>query len=123
LRYIVIIEKPNMRELQIVQSIFDQLLRQIHESGERKVNRLQLTLGGLSDFDRTSIQTYWKQLSKGTLAEQAQLHIRLITAGVQSVACFQKYRPMDTKISCPYCGSFGAKILTGEECHRESIET
>jgi hydrogenase nickel insertion protein HypA len=124
LRYIFIIEKPNMRELQDVQSIFDQVLRQIQESGERKVNHLPLTLSELSELDPASIQTTWKELSKGTLAEQAQLHIRLITAEVQCMACFQKYRPMDKKISCPHCPlqEFRRKIRTGEECHLESIE-
>ena len=119
----VIIEKWNMRELQIIQSILEQVLRKVQEGEENRVTRLQLVLGELSELDLPSIQRQWQVMSKGTLAEHAQLHFRLIRAEVQCMACFQKYRPIDKKISCPYCGSFGAKILTGEECYLESIET
>lgn len=86
-------------ELQIVESIFDQLLRRVQESGERRVNHLYLALSELAEFNPASIQTHWKKHSKGTLAEQTQLHNRLITADVQCMACFQKYQSMDKKSS------------------------
>jgi Zn finger protein HypA/HybF involved in hydrogenase expression len=38
------------------------------------------------------------------------------------MACFQTYDPENGKILCPYCGSMGAKILSGEEFSIESIE-
>ena len=113
----------NMRELQIIRSIFDQVLRRVQADGNQRVIGLQLALGELSELDLPALQTEWTERSKGTPAEHAQLHFRLIRAEVQCMACFQKYRPIDKKISCPYCGSFGAKILSGEECYLESIET
>ncbi|MGE5463865.1 MAG: hydrogenase maturation nickel metallochaperone HypA, partial [Syntrophothermus sp.] len=58
----------------------------------------------------------------GTPAEHAQLYFRLKKAEVQCMACFGKYQPVDGKIHCPYCGSYGAKILSGEEFDLESIE-
>lgn len=123
LALLIIIEKWSMRELQIIHSIFDQVLRKVQEDGDNRVTRLQLALGELSELNPVSIQNQWQAISKGTLAEQAQVHIRLISAEVQCMACFQKYHPADKKILCPYCGSFGAKILTGEDCYLESIET
>ena len=38
------------------------------------------------------------------------------------MACFMKYHPLDGKIHCPYCGSYGAKVLSGEEFFLESME-
>lgn len=38
------------------------------------------------------------------------------------MACFGKYHPLHGEIHCPYCGSYGAKILSGEEFDLESIE-
>lgn len=111
-----------MRELQIIRSIFDQILRSVQEDGGKRVTRLQLAIGELFDLDPAFIQTHWREYNQGTGAEQAQLHMRLIPAEVQCMACFQKYRPVEKKIWCPSCGSFGAKILTGEECYLESIE-
>ena len=112
-----------MRELQIIQSIFDQVFRKAEEDDDQQVTHLQLALGEIYEITPHSIQTQWLELSKGTRAEHAQLHFRLIPAEVQCMACFQKYQPVDRKILCPDCGSFGAKILTGEECYLESIET
>lgn len=119
----VIIEKWNMRELQIIQLIFDQVLRMVKKDEENRVTDLHLALGELSEPDPVSIQIQWRELSKGTLAEHVQLHLRLIPAEVQCMACFSKYHPANKKILCPYCGSFGAKILAGEEYYLESIET
>ena len=111
-----------MRGLQIIRSIFDPVLRSVKADGGRRVTRLQLALGELFELDPTFIQIQWREHSQGTGAEQAQLRIRLIPAEVQCMACFQKYRPIDKKIHCPACGSFGAKILKGDACLLDSIE-
>lgn len=93
----------------------------IIQSRNQIVTTIHIALGELSELDSGSFQTQWRERSKGTLAEHAQLHFRLVLAEVQCMACFRKYQPIDKQISCPYCGSFGAKILAGEECHLESI--
>jgi Zn finger protein HypA/HybF involved in hydrogenase expression len=38
------------------------------------------------------------------------------------MVCFQKYKPLEKEIFCPYCKSVGAKILAGEEFYLESFE-
>lgn len=112
-----------MRALDITQNLLAQVNRQAALAHPKRVTALHIALGEISELDPTSLQAHWNELSKDTPAEHAQLHFRLILAEVQCMACFQKYHPLDKKITCPYCGSFGAKILTGEECHLESIET
>jgi len=105
-----------------IQAVFKKALAVV-EAKEKSVTTINIALDEISELDQISIQTHWNEFSQGTPAEHAQLHFRLIPAEVQCMACFQKYHPVDKKITCPYCGSFGAKILTGEECHLESIET
>ena len=111
----------SMRQLHVIQSILTKALLKARESNQR-VRSLQLALGEIAELDPASIQQHWQELSKGTLAERASLEFRFIKAEVQCMACFQKYHPQDGKIHCPYCGSFGAKILAGEEFYLESIE-
>jgi len=108
-----------MRELETIRSILAQVLQKANSHPVKDVN---LVLGEISEIKAVTIQQHWDELSKGTLAEQAKLHIRFIEAEVQCMACFQKYHPLDKQIHCPYCGSYGAKILTGEEFHLESIQ-
>jgi hydrogenase nickel incorporation protein HypA/HybF len=108
-----------MPEFQSTQVILKKALLQ---AGNARIKNIYLALGEIAELDPSLIRQHWQDLSKGTPAEQAQLHIRLIQAEVQCMACFGKYHPLDGKIHCPNCGSFGAKVLSGEEFTLESIE-
>lgn len=110
-----------MRELHAIQSILAKALLKAAES-KKPIKSLQIALGEISELDPRSIQQQWHELSLGTAAERAQLHFRFIKAEVQCMACFMIYPPVEGKIHCPYCGSYGAKVLSGEEFHLESIE-
>jgi hydrogenase nickel incorporation protein HypA/HybF len=110
-----------MRELHAIQPILAKALLKARESNKR-IRSLLLALGEISELDQDSIQKHWEAVSRGTPAERAQLQFRSIKAEVQCMACFMKYHPVDGKIHCPYCGSYGAKILSGEEFYLETIE-
>lgn len=110
-----------MRELHAIQSILAKTLLSVREVN-RRVRSLQLALGEISELDPGSIEKHWDELSRGTPVERARLHFRSIKAEVQCMACFQKYHPAGGVIHCPYCGSYGAKVLAGEEFYLESIE-
>jgi hydrogenase nickel incorporation protein HypA/HybF len=111
----------SMRQLDAIQSILAKALLKARESNQR-VRSLRVVVGEIAEIDTASIRKYWDELSKGTPAERVPLHFRFIKAEVQCMACFQKYHPPDGKIHCPYCGSYGAKVLSGEELFLESIE-
>jgi hydrogenase nickel incorporation protein HypA/HybF len=110
------------RELEAARSVLEQVLLNAHEMNAGQITKLHLAIGEIAELDRDLIRSHWRELSRGTPAEQAQLHFRLITAEVQCMACFQKYRPEGREIHCPHCGSYGAKILKGEEFYLESLE-
>jgi hydrogenase nickel incorporation protein HypA/HybF len=111
-----------MRERNAIQSILTKVLVQARESNARHIKSLQLAIGEISELNPTVIQNHWEEISKGTPAEQAQLHFRSINAEVQCMACFAKYHPIHGEIHCPQCGSYGAKILSGEEFYLEEVE-
>ena len=111
-----------MRELKVTQSLLDQALRRARAANATRVKSLQLALGEIAELDQETIRKHWEELSQGTPAEQAGLDFRSIQAQVQCMACFQKYHPQQGKIHCPHCGSYGARILSGEEFYIDSIE-
>jgi len=111
-----------MRELPATQSILAKSLLKTREANAKRIKTVHLVIGEIAELDQTSIQEHWEEISKGTPAEQAQLHFRFIPARVQCMACFSEYDPIAGKIHCPYCGSYGAKVLRGEEFYLESIE-
>ncbi|HSB03077.1 MAG TPA: hydrogenase maturation nickel metallochaperone HypA [Anaerolineales bacterium] len=110
------------RELAATQSILAKALLKARESDAKHIKTLQLALGEISELDQQSIQKHWSEISQGTPAEHAQLHFRFIEAEVQCMACFAKYHPLNGEIHCPHCGSYGAKVLSGEEFTLEAIE-
>jgi hydrogenase nickel incorporation protein HypA/HybF len=109
-----------MRELQSAQAVLNKALSQAGSS--KHIKNVHVACGEISELDQQLIEKYWHELSTGTAAEQAQRHFRFIKAKAQCMACFSEYFPVDGKIHCPYCGSYGAKVLSGEEFYLESIE-
>lgn len=109
-----------MRELQYTQNILNKSLSRVTDA--KRIKNVYLILGEISELDQNLIEQHWRELSKDTSAEHAQLHFRFKEAEVQCMACFNKYHPLNAEIHCPYCGSYGAKILSGEEFEIESIE-
>jgi len=108
-----------MREQQSTKVLFDKMLQHVHAA---HIKQIQIAFGEISELDRNIILQQWSALSNDTSLEHAQLRFRLITAEAQCMACFKKYHPVDRTIHCPHCGSFGAKILSGEEFYVEHIE-
>jgi len=111
-----------MRELQATQSILTKALLKARQSSTKRIKAVHLAIGEIAELDQSSIRQHWDELSQGTPAERAQVHFRLINARVQCMACFMEYDPIQAEIHCPHCGSYGAKILSGEEFYLESIE-
>ena len=111
-----------VRELHAIRAILNKAILKAGEDDAEQITRLHLAIGEIAEFDQNAIQRQWRDLSKGTLAEGAQLHFRVIPAEVQCMSCFQKYHPQNGRIFCFTCGSMGAKILSGEEFYLESIE-
>lgn len=108
-----------MREEESTKALFSKTLQ---KTAGARVTQVHLALGEIAELDPEAVRLHWVRLSKGTPLERAQLYIRLIRAEAQCMACFKKYLPVNGGIHCPNCGSFGAKILAGEEFHVEHIE-
>jgi hydrogenase nickel incorporation protein HypA/HybF len=111
-----------MRELHATKAILHKAILKAREDDAAHITRLHIVIGEIAEIDQSAIQRHWNDLSKGTSAEGAQLHFRVIPAEVQCMSCFRKYHPQNGKILCSNCGSVGAKILSGEEFYLESIE-
>lgn len=102
-----------------IQSILDNVIRR---ANGRRILSVRLVIGELKDIPDDDIQATWNDFARGTPAEGASLHIRRIPAELQCMTCFGKYHPDGANVSCPRCGSVGAKIISGEEFSVEGVE-
>jgi len=94
----------------------------IHRADGRRIISLRLVIGELKDISDEVVHAIWGDIARGTSAEGASLYIRRAPAELQCMTCFGKYHPNSGNVSCPRCGSVGAKIIAGEEFSVEAVE-
>jgi hypothetical protein len=69
-----------MHELFATQAILDKALARAAEEAAARITDLHLVVGDLSSYVDDSVQFYWDEISKGTIAESARLHFRHVAA-------------------------------------------
>jgi Zn finger protein HypA/HybF involved in hydrogenase expression len=102
-----------MQKFSRLSAIIDHLLRQ-----PTRISSVYIAVGEFIPFGDEEIRAQWGE----TALSQIPLSIRRVPAEQQCMVCFEKYHPTHTEVSCPHCGSVGAKIIAGEEFYLESIE-
>jgi hydrogenase nickel incorporation protein HypA/HybF len=111
-----------MHELYATQAILEKAIEKAGEGNAKQITNLYLVVGEISTYSDESVQFYWDQISRDTIAANARLHFRHVEAELQCMACFTKYKPKEGEIVCPKCGGVGAKILSGEEFFLEAFD-
>ena len=111
-----------MHELYATQAILERALQKAGEQNAKRITNVYIVVGEISTYTDDSVQFYWDEISKGTIAEDARLHFRHVEAELQCMTCATKYRPQEGEIVCPNCGSTGARIWSGEEFYVEALD-
>ena len=110
-----------MHELGITQNLLKLALDHAEPAGVSQITALHLVIGELSSVVDDSIQFYWDFVTKGTLADGAQLHFERIPAAFQCEECGVEF-PRNNDYACPACGSGLVHVCRGEEFYLKSIE-
>ncbi len=112
-----------MHELSITQSILEIVNRYAADAGASRVTQIRLVVGGFTGFVPDSVQFYFDLLSRGTLAEGAELVIERRPGQIRCAACGLVYEPLDGQIwVCPACHALGGEVVTGKELYVDRIE-
>ena len=111
-----------MHELYATQGILDTALQKAREQKASRISDVHIVVGEISSYQEESVQFYWDEISKGTIAEHATLHFRHVPAELQCMNCATKYKPVEGEVVCPNCGSAGARIWSGEEFYLEALD-
>jgi len=116
-----------MHELGVTQSILNVVLEHAQEAKASRVQRIHLVIGDLAGVVGESIQFYFDFISRGTLAEGAELVMRRDPARFRCPACGYEYEPEDTSAThllwaCPQCGELRPEVIGGRMLQLESIE-
>lgn len=92
-----------MHELPAVLNLLDTMEKTARENHIRRVTRIELKIGELSDLVDDCIQLYFDMASEGTVCEGAVLAFTREPAMLQCTACGFTF-PHEKSFSCPRCG-------------------
>jgi len=111
-----------MHELSVTESILEISVRHANQANAKHITNLYLVIGQLASIVDDSVQFYWDIISKGTIAEGANLHFRRLPAQFLCLDCSHHFSPDDDCFSCPICKSDHVKIIAGDEFYMEAID-
>jgi hydrogenase nickel incorporation protein HypA/HybF len=87
--------------------------------------RIFLEIGELSDLEDEWIQHYFDYLSKGTIAEKAELVIQRIPIVFQCDHCARRFeikRAALQDLKCPACEKPGCTLVSGKGYYIKNME-
>jgi hydrogenase nickel incorporation protein HypA/HybF len=116
-----------MHELTLTKKILDTALRYARETNSQKVVTIVLRLGALRDIKKEWIQHYFNYISKGTIAEDAEILIIPDPIVCHCRDCdkdFEMNRDdyAGEEIFCPNCKTQNYTLISGTKFQIEGIE-
>lgn len=111
-----------MHELGITENILSIVLSHSEEKGAKKVLKINLKIGEMTQIVDECIRFYFDELSKGTMAEGAELVFDNVPIRVRCSECGTTKEASDYDFTCPQCGNICVEFVNGRELSVEDIE-
>jgi len=114
-----------MHELPVIQSILDIVIKHAEMNDVKKVIKIYLKVGVLSDLEDQWMQQYFDYVAKESVAEGATLEIERVPARMRCNACSFEFEPdmkKDEKIVCPACGNEQCQLIAGKNYSVANME-
>jgi hydrogenase nickel incorporation protein HypA/HybF len=111
-----------LHEFAISTSIMSIVLDHAQAAGAVKVTGIALKIGRLSGIVPECVDLQVHMLSKGTIAEGANLSFDQPQSSLHCRPCNIDYSPDVFNLLCPNCGRKEFDVISGRECLVENIE-
>lgn len=111
-----------MHEGALTENLFEHVLIHAREANARRVTRVKVTIGALSDATAESIEFYFGQLSPGTLVEGCTLEFETAPGAARCPACGEEFAVEEIYAACPACGQFPVEVTGGNGVYLASLE-
>jgi len=112
-----------MHELSIMQSLRDQLEEIARAHRARRVARVALEVGALSNIVPDLLrEAFYAYREADPLLAGASLEIRSLPIRVRCRSCHAESAPAGYRIRCEACGGVGVDVIQGEELLLRDVE-
>ncbi len=104
-----------MHEMAIVQNIIDILEQQAKLHNAKRILKINLEFGALTGVMPAAITFGFEVLSKGGIAEGAEVDISIVPIKVYCFECGKEFELEVYQPFCPVCSSASLQILQGRD--------
>ncbi|MFH1479430.1 MAG: hydrogenase maturation nickel metallochaperone HypA [Candidatus Omnitrophota bacterium] len=112
-----------MHEIGIVDDILVSIKAKLKDmKGPFKIKNITISIGELEHISPEHFQFHFKERTKGTALETAELAFKKIPAKFKCKDCFREFIPKNDQIVCPACGSKLVDVTEGTCIKVESVE-
>ena len=116
-----------MHELSFTKNILGVAERYAKENGARKIKTIYLRLGILRDLQEDWVQRYFGYISKGTIAEGADIMVMVEPVVCACNVCDERFgvdlrELLDDDLRCPNCEAHDYELVSGMEFVIQGIE-
>lgn len=111
-----------MHELPVTQSIVNICLEEANKNGVKRIDKINIVEGELSDMVPESISMYFELLTKDTPLMGAILNIKKVPGKINCKDCGAENDYEKGIFTCRNCGSDNIRISGGKEFYIDSIE-
>lgn len=113
-----------MHELPTTKDLHRIVMRHAESAGAVKVLSVNLEVGALTDLQDEWVQRYFDHLSRGTIAEGAQVRIDRVPGVFRCDDCGGSFEADSVlgDLSCPDCGGSELTVVSGRAYRVKNIE-
>ncbi len=112
-------KETRVHELPITEDILKIALTHGEKNGAKRIVRVNLVIGDLTDLIDEWVQRYFEYLAKDTIAAEAKLVIERVPITVMCGQCKKPFVVDKKKLdfNCPVCGTKGDGADQGQGVH------
>lgn len=111
-----------MHEQNICESLLALAIQHAEQADAARILRIYLVVGEYSGVVDSSVEYFFSFLSKGTIAEGAEIEFMHVPAQMRCRNCNTVFIPERLSLNCPNCNEQQVEIASGRELYIESLE-
>ena len=111
-----------MHESGLTEDLFTHTMQHAQEANAKRVTRVRVVIGELSDATPDSIRFYFDSMAAGTIAEDALLEFGVAPGQAHCTACGNDVAIHELFATCPRCGAFALEVTSGSSVYLDSLE-
>lgn len=111
-----------MHELSVAESMLEIVEAAARRHDARRVSAIRLEIGALSCVDAAALRFCFDAVTRGTIADGAQLQIDTAAGEAWCMPCSEAVPLLALGSACPRCGGYQLEVTQGDAMRVRDIE-